>query len=234
MHRTLLAIALAVVLAVVPATADAAVRHVIRGAGFGHGIGMSQYGAYGFALKGRGYQEIMAHYYKGTRLGSAPSRAVRVLLQPSDPYIRVRGATRSAGPLFGAAPPTSRATPAEPCLVTTASGRRVGRFGNGARFEGLGPAAAARPGAQRDLQRALPRRGRAPHRGRRRDRHQRARHRLLRPRRGGRRDALVLAARGPQGAGGHRPHLCARHAQDDRPVRPVPRHPLAGLPRRDR
>ena len=36
------------------ATADAAVRHVIRGAGFGHGIGMSQYGAYGFALQGSG------------------------------------------------------------------------------------------------------------------------------------------------------------------------------------
>ena len=59
MRRTLL-LTLALLIAAVP-TADAAVRHVIRGAGFGHGIGMSQYGAYGFALKGRGYQEIMAH-----------------------------------------------------------------------------------------------------------------------------------------------------------------------------
>ena len=36
---------------------------------------------------------ILGHYYKGTRLEHAPSRAVRVLLQPEDPYIRVRGAT---------------------------------------------------------------------------------------------------------------------------------------------
>ena len=79
------------------AASQAAVRHVIKGAGFGHGIGMSQYGAYGFALKGRDYREIMAHYYKGTELGSAPSRPVRVLLQPSDPFIRVRGATSVSG-----------------------------------------------------------------------------------------------------------------------------------------
>ena len=65
-------------------------RTVIRGAGFGHGIGLSQYGAYGYALHGRSYQAILAHYYKGTRLSTAPSRPVRVLLQPEDPYIRVQ------------------------------------------------------------------------------------------------------------------------------------------------
>src|SRR6188472_1380033 len=90
----LLAAALAVCLA---APADAAVRNVIRGAGFGHGIGMSQYGAYGYALHGSRYEGILAHYYKGTNLETAPSRPVRVLLQPSDPYIRVRGATSIAG-----------------------------------------------------------------------------------------------------------------------------------------
>ena len=139
MHRTLLATALAVIFAFVPATADAAVRHVIRGAGFGHGIGMSQYGAYGFALKGRGYQEIMAHYYKGTRLGSAPSRAVRVLLQPSDPYIRVRGATEIGGTALRRSSTYVARPSGGAVLVTTASGRRVGRFGNGARFEASDP-----------------------------------------------------------------------------------------------
>jgi stage II sporulation protein D len=79
------------------ATADGAVRHVIRGAGFGHGIGMSQYGAYGFALQGSGYPGILAHYYSGTTLTQAPGRPVRVLLQPNDPYIRVRGATSVDG-----------------------------------------------------------------------------------------------------------------------------------------
>ena len=80
--------------------AHAAVREVIKGAGFGHGIGLSQYGAYGYALHGRSYQQILAHYYKGTRLSRAPSRPVRVILQPNDPYIRVRGATRSESAIF--------------------------------------------------------------------------------------------------------------------------------------
>src|SRR5215218_8457429 len=96
MRRTLLLTALLAVLAV-PGTADAAVRHVIRGAGFGHGIGMSQYGTYGYALEGAKYPGILRHYYKGTRLSTAPSRPVRVLLQPEDPYIRVRGATSVGG-----------------------------------------------------------------------------------------------------------------------------------------
>ena len=64
--------------------APAATRLVIKGAGFGHGVGMSQYGAYGFAIKGTGYKEILAHYYKGTRLGSLTSNPdVRVLLRSS-------------------------------------------------------------------------------------------------------------------------------------------------------
>jgi stage II sporulation protein D len=96
MRRPLLFTAL-LASALAPATADAAVRHVLKGAGFGHGIGMSQYGAYGYALEGANYPGILGHYYKGTRLTSAPSRPVRVLLQPVDPYIRVRGATALGG-----------------------------------------------------------------------------------------------------------------------------------------
>ena len=41
-------------------------RFTIRGAGFGHGVGMSQYGAYGFAKQGRTYDQILGHYYTGT------------------------------------------------------------------------------------------------------------------------------------------------------------------------
>src|SRR5918992_123438 len=97
MRRTFVLTALALLTAGLPATADGAVRHVIRGAGFGHGIGMSQYGAYGYALEGARYPGILAHYYKGTRLSTAADRPVRVLLQPVDPYIRVRGATSVGG-----------------------------------------------------------------------------------------------------------------------------------------
>src|SRR5262249_30559674 len=53
---------------------------VIDGAGDGHGVGMSQEGALGLALRGAGYREILQHYYSGTALGRAPARArVRVL-----------------------------------------------------------------------------------------------------------------------------------------------------------
>ena len=47
----------------------------IRGAGFGHGIGMSQYGAYGYALHGATYRYILGHYYTGTdaRARSTPT-----------------------------------------------------------------------------------------------------------------------------------------------------------------
>jgi stage II sporulation protein D len=53
---------------------------VISGRGWGHGVGLSQYGALGFALQGAGYEEILAHYYQGTELTEAPVKRMRVLL----------------------------------------------------------------------------------------------------------------------------------------------------------
>ncbi len=58
---------------------------VIRGHGFGHGIGMSQYGAKGLAERGWSYTGILAHYYRGTSLRSLASEpVVRVALQKTD------------------------------------------------------------------------------------------------------------------------------------------------------
>src|SRR6266498_2648201 len=53
---------------------------VLTGHGWGHGVGLSQYGAYGYAQKGVGYAKIVAHYFPGTTLGPAPVSRVRVLL----------------------------------------------------------------------------------------------------------------------------------------------------------
>lgn len=51
------------------------------GRGWGHGVGMSQYGARGRALAGQTSSQILAHYYAGTTLGSKnPATAVRVLV----------------------------------------------------------------------------------------------------------------------------------------------------------
>ena len=36
--------------------------------GYGHGVGMSQYGANVMAIRGSGYADILAHYYPGTTL----------------------------------------------------------------------------------------------------------------------------------------------------------------------
>jgi stage II sporulation protein D len=63
-----------------PAPAPLRPVFVLSGHGWGHGIGMGQYGAYGYAQHGWDYKRILAHYYPGTTLGAAPLATVRVLL----------------------------------------------------------------------------------------------------------------------------------------------------------
>ena len=46
----------------------------VVGRGFGHGVGMSQWGAYGLALRGMGYGQILRHYYRGAQLVAYPPR----------------------------------------------------------------------------------------------------------------------------------------------------------------
>jgi hypothetical protein len=50
------------------APAGSGALFVFSGHGWGHGVGMSQYGAYGYALHGATFQQILAHYYPGTTL----------------------------------------------------------------------------------------------------------------------------------------------------------------------
>jgi stage II sporulation protein D len=84
--RTLVLAALLVVPAPASARVDATAARaptplfVLSGHGWGHGVGMGQYGAYGYAKHGVGYRAILAHYYSGTTIGTAPVRKVRVLL----------------------------------------------------------------------------------------------------------------------------------------------------------
>ena len=80
MLRFAAALAAALSIAAAPGTAGGARVFVIEGRGWGHGVGMSQYGAQGFALRGYGFRRILAHYYPGTRLTRLPARRVRVLL----------------------------------------------------------------------------------------------------------------------------------------------------------
>jgi stage II sporulation protein D len=76
-RMTAAAAALAVGLTLVPgpaapAAAAAPETFTIHGAGWGHGIGMSQYGAHGMGLRGFAASRILAFYYGGARAGSVP------------------------------------------------------------------------------------------------------------------------------------------------------------------
>jgi stage II sporulation protein D len=55
----------------------------ISGHGWGHGVGMSQWGAYGYAKQGVTYDKILAHYFPGTQLDTTTVKSMRVLLAQS-------------------------------------------------------------------------------------------------------------------------------------------------------
>jgi stage II sporulation protein D len=93
--RALLAALLVTLAAAAPA--DGASRLVVSGAGFGHGVGMSQYGAMGYAQQGADHAAILAHYYNGAQLGAlGGAQAVRVLLKTSTRIV-FSGAASVAG-----------------------------------------------------------------------------------------------------------------------------------------
>ena len=90
--RRLLLLAVLVLLGL-PAQAGAGTVFLIDGRGWGHGVGMSQYGARGYAESGWGYQRILKHYYRGTQLQLVPARPVRVLLAEGKATVRI-GSTK--------------------------------------------------------------------------------------------------------------------------------------------
>lgn len=84
-------------LALAPA-AKGAVSWIVHGRGFGHGVGMSAYGAYGFAKQGKDYRFILGHYYTGTTIGTIEgSQVIRVLLDISGEDVEFSAATSACG-----------------------------------------------------------------------------------------------------------------------------------------
>ncbi|GAB5535336.1 MAG: SpoIID/LytB domain-containing protein [Rubricoccaceae bacterium] len=86
-------------------------NYVFTGRGFGHGVGMSQYGARGQARDGRSYRDILAYYFQGTSVepnlstASAPiatARATTALRWPTP-----RREARNASPQAEASVPTT-------------------------------------------------------------------------------------------------------------------------------
>jgi SpoIID/LytB domain protein len=113
---------------------------IIRGRGFGHGVGMSQWGAYGYAMHGWDHKAILAHYYTGTAIGDAGgAQPVRVLLAAG----RARASFTQAASAGG-----RRLDPAKTYSVTSngldgtvlrsPSGRALGRAPGALRITGAG------------------------------------------------------------------------------------------------
>jgi stage II sporulation protein D len=51
---------------------------VIETKGYGHGVGMSQYGANGMAAEGKNYKDIVQHYYQGVEIASGENTLAQV------------------------------------------------------------------------------------------------------------------------------------------------------------
>ena len=62
------------------APAGSGALFLLSGHGWGHGVGMGQWGAQGYAQQGYTYQQILAAYYPGTFPGQTTTTSIRVLL----------------------------------------------------------------------------------------------------------------------------------------------------------
>jgi stage II sporulation protein D len=126
--RSATVIAAVALCAVSAAPAQAATKFTIRGAGFGHGVGMSQYGAMGYAEHGARYDAILGHYYTGTTLGTtSPVQTVRVLLS-SSPSASFTGASRAGSKTLSPARTYTARANGLGSVELVRGNRRVGTF----------------------------------------------------------------------------------------------------------
>ena len=86
-------VAALLVLAALPAVASAGTVFLLDGRGWGHGVGLSQWGAEGYARHGYAYPRILAHYYPHTTLTIVHPQSVRVLLVRGQSSIRIGSAS---------------------------------------------------------------------------------------------------------------------------------------------
>jgi stage II sporulation protein D len=103
MRKAVLTAAAALLL--LPGSASAGSVFLVEGGGWGHGVGLSQWGAEGAAQHGWSYRRILAHFYPGTTLQQWPAKPVRVLLAEKQQRVAIGSAA--------------------PFLVVDARGRRV-------------------------------------------------------------------------------------------------------------
>lgn len=132
MHRKVATMLATLMFLAVPAVAQAAdpVPTIdFDGSGFGHGVGMSQYGAYQRALNGDSYTSILGFYYHGSTIGTlgvdvpdVPEINTNVASDITSTTLTVHpGPVAQAGGIVITRDPTVAATP----TVTLFSGDKV-------------------------------------------------------------------------------------------------------------
>jgi stage II sporulation protein D len=139
-----------IVFLLMAAPAEASVTWIVKGRGFGHGVGMSQYGAYGFAENGKSYRFILGHYYSGTAIGQlAGPRVVRVLLNIEGGDVGFSAATSACGKALDPARGYEAHRAGNTVKLRTSGGKPLANCGPKLRAAGNGQVEIAGSGAYR-------------------------------------------------------------------------------------
>ncbi len=145
------------VFAVPAAGTAAAVSWIVHGRGFGHGVGMSAYGAYGYAQHGKGYRFILGHYYRGTTIGTLDKpRVVRVLLSSVGGDVGFSGATSACGEQLDPARNYEAHRLGRAVVLRSSAGKPLARCGAKLRAAGAGKITIAGLGSFRGALETVP------------------------------------------------------------------------------
>ena len=140
-----------------PAAVQASVSWVVHGRGFGHGVGMSAYGAYGYAKAGKNYRFILGHYYRGTTIGTLDKpRVVRVLLDISPGDVEFSDATSACGKALDPARSYEAHRVGKTIKLRSSGGKPLTNCGRKLRAAGRGKVAIAGQGTFRGALETVP------------------------------------------------------------------------------
>jgi len=144
-------------LSIYPLAAQASVSWVVHGRGFGHGVGMSAYGAYGYAKHGKNYRFILGHYYTGTSLGAVQgAHVVRVLLGIEGGDVGFSGATSACGERLDPKRNYEAHRTGNAVVLRSSGGKRLAGCGRKLRAAGPGTVTIAGYGSYRGALETVP------------------------------------------------------------------------------
>lgn len=150
-------VAAVALLSLYPLGAQASVSWVVHGRGFGHGVGMSAYGAYGYAKAGKGYRFILGHYFTGTSLGTLEkTRIARVLLDISPTDVGFSGATSACGVRLDPGRSYEAHRKGNSVVLRSSGGKRLANCGRKLRAAGRGTITIAGQGTFRGALETVP------------------------------------------------------------------------------